>query len=583
MATIGNLVVNIISRAESMEKGSIVSRVAIAGVNTAAIAGGIAMLKYATGIKSTIGLLTAGAAAAGRLVSSLVGTVGGWSTVTTWAIRLGSAIVTTRLGMLGMVAAAGVLATAILGVGTAFGSAAVRSAADFEQLEVSFSTMLRSGENAKALLSDISEFAATTPFEFKELSSASRSLIAFGVSQQQLIPSLRAIGDVAAGVSQPIGEIAEIYGKARVQGRLFAEDINQFTGRGIPIIQELAAQFGVADTEVKQLVKDGKVGFSDLEKAFQSMTAEGGRFHNMMEAQSQTFNGLSSTLMDNLGIALRDVGKAMTEAFDLKDVMKSLISATDGVRNLASATAEHVAILKTLGSAGTGVTAGKSLGALGQLATAGVNTAGYGRLQAFATGLTGADETIKSNEAKDRQIDSKLEALWGTDAEWKRRGMILNEAMFKPLFLNSLFPGARQTPASSKSFAQNKELAREMFLGMLPEVNKEAARMSGKSRLQNTELVKGMFLDMLGPLPDEAKKKKDKKGRQDGPTFASAAEKGSREEFNQFVKSITGPKLQERQLKAEEDQVALGRDQLREMRDIARSVRDSGTQVVEIA
>ena len=37
---------------------------------------------------------------------------------------------------------------------------------------------------------------------------------------------IRDSGDVASGLGIPLGELSEIYGKARVQGTLFAEDLN---------------------------------------------------------------------------------------------------------------------------------------------------------------------------------------------------------------------------------------------------------------------------------------------------------------------------------------------------------------------
>ena len=65
------------------------------------------------------------------------------------------------------------------------------------------------------------------------------------------------VGDIAAGTNQDFNELAVVFGKAKVQGRLFGEDINQLTGRGIPIIGEFAKQFGVAEGEVKKLVSEG--------------------------------------------------------------------------------------------------------------------------------------------------------------------------------------------------------------------------------------------------------------------------------------------------------------------------------------
>lgn len=192
--------------------------------------------------------------------------------------------------------------------------APIRKAAEMEQVQTAFSTLLGGADKAKAALSDLKDFAAKTPFEFPELADAARSLIAFGIEQKDLIPTLRAVGDVASAVGAPIGEIAEIYGKARVQGRLFAEDINQLTGRGIPIIQELAKQFGVAETQVKGLVEKGSVNFSNLEAAFVSLTSKGGKFFGMMDQQSQTVAGRWSTLKDRFNELLTGIGEKMLPA-----------------------------------------------------------------------------------------------------------------------------------------------------------------------------------------------------------------------------------------------------------------------------
>jgi tape measure domain-containing protein len=174
----------------------------------------------------------------------------------------------------------------------------VKLAADMESTAVAFKTLTGSAETANQVLDDLRKLGAETPFEFPELADAGRKLIAFGEGADTVAETLRRVGDVSSGVQAPIGEIAELYGKARVQGRLFGEDINQLTGRGIPIIGELAKQFGVTESEVKKLVEQGKVGFPNLEKAFISLTSKGGIFFGMMDEQSKTFNGRMSTLKD---------------------------------------------------------------------------------------------------------------------------------------------------------------------------------------------------------------------------------------------------------------------------------------------
>lgn len=237
------------------------------------------------------------------------------------------------------------VAAGLLGVGAAvlgLGAKSVGLAAQLEQTEVAFGTLLGSSEAAGKMIKDIQDFAASTPFQFPGLADAARQLVAFGVDADDTIPTLRRIGDVAAGIGAPIGDIAEIYGKARVQGRLFAEDINQLTGRGIPIIGELAKQFGITESEVKKMVESGEVNFGHLEEAFRSLTSEGGQFEGLMEAQSQTVAGKWSTLKDNVGLSLTSLGKTIVETFDLKGVLDNAIEFTSGVTESFSSFAARV-------------------------------------------------------------------------------------------------------------------------------------------------------------------------------------------------------------------------------------------------
>ena len=236
-------------------------------------------------------------------------------------------------GFGGMLAGGLALGGGLLGISSAFEavSAGIKGAADMEQAQVAFGVLLGNADTAKMVLADLSKFAAETPFEIPELTDAARSLAAFGFGAKDIVPNLRMVGDIASGIGQPVGEIAEIYGKARVQGRLFGEDINQLTGRGIPIIQELAKQFGVSESQVKKLVEQGKVGFPNLERAFQAMTSEGGKFNGMMAAQSQTLAGVWSTFTDTVGTALRDVATEMLNSFDFKALIEQTAAGVKSV------------------------------------------------------------------------------------------------------------------------------------------------------------------------------------------------------------------------------------------------------------
>lgn len=228
------------------------------------------------------------------------------------------------LGLIGIARSAAGALKEMLGISLSNG---FKLAVDAEQAGVAFEVMLGSAERGQKALKDLSDFAAATPFELPELVGAGRKLLAFNVTAEQLIPSLTRIGDISAGIGAPIGEIAELFGKAKVQGRLMMEDINQLTGRGIPIIQELAKQFKVAESAVRGLVEKGSVNFDNLDKAFTSLTSSGGRFAGLMEKQSQTLGGLWSTLKDTVGQAMRSIAETLISGFDLKGVVRGMADA----------------------------------------------------------------------------------------------------------------------------------------------------------------------------------------------------------------------------------------------------------------
>ncbi len=255
-----------------------------------------------------------------------------------------------------------------LASGIAFGAIAggvglaVKKAGEMESIEIAFSTMLKSAEGAKTMIKELNDFAAKTPYEFDEIARASKSLLSFGVPAKEMQDELRRIGDIASGIGAPIGEIAELYGKAKVQGRLYGEDINQLTGRGIPIIGQLAKQFGVAESEVKKLVEQGKIGFPQLQRAFQDMTSNGGQFENMMQAQSESFNGLMSTLKDNISQTLVVVGSQFLPV--LKNLIHTITPILEKIKEWVQENPKLTTAIVIISGAITGLVFGFSLLAL---------------------------------------------------------------------------------------------------------------------------------------------------------------------------------------------------------------------------
>lgn len=168
----------------------------------------------------------------------------------------------------------------------------------FQQLEIAFETMLGSKSKAHELMQQMEETAAKTPFDLDGVANGAKQLLAYGESADKVNDTLVRLGNIASGLSLPLNDIVYLYGTTMVQGRLYAADVRQFTGRGIPLVKELAKMYGVTADEINNMVSAGKIGFPDVQKVLNKLTDDGGQFYNLMEKQSKSLTGMISNLGD---------------------------------------------------------------------------------------------------------------------------------------------------------------------------------------------------------------------------------------------------------------------------------------------
>ncbi len=217
------------------------------------------------------------------------------------------------------------------GVNTAIGlisklKGPVKLAADAEMTEVAFKTMLGSAEAAKKTIGDLTKFSDVTPFEPDETIAAGRAFLAVGADAQSLIPTLTMIGNMASMAQIPFGELATMMAKMRAENRVMAEELNQLGGRGIPVVQALANQFGVTESQVRDLASAGKIAFSDLERAMMGLYGAGGKFGNLMDETARTSGGLWSTFQGGIAAASKEFGKLILDGFNVKASLEGLIA-----------------------------------------------------------------------------------------------------------------------------------------------------------------------------------------------------------------------------------------------------------------
>lgn len=215
-------------------------------------------------------------------------------------------------GMQQAVGASQAFAAGLLGVGAAIGGLGykmLQSAADAEQTKIAFTTMLGSVEKATEFTKELTKFAASTPFELKGLETASKQLLAYGFEQKQVLPNLKALGDIAAGVGMDkLPQLILAFGQVKAATRLTGNELRQFTEAGVPMLDQLATMMNKPVAEIQKMVETGQIGFPLVQQALQGLTGEGGRFNDLMNKQAQSLGGMVSNLSDAWEAFLRNEG-----------------------------------------------------------------------------------------------------------------------------------------------------------------------------------------------------------------------------------------------------------------------------------
>lgn len=232
-------------------------------------------------------------------------------------------------------------------VGIAAGAAAgaigilAREASKIEDAVAGFTPLLGGVERANELVEMLNETAATTPFQFENISAAAKQLLPVMQGDlEKTVDTFRMLGDTAGGNAQKLDTITRGYTKAMLKGKVDMESLNMIAEAGVPIYSELADSMGVSVQEMMAMSSAGEIASTDLEKAFQNMTSEGGIFFNGMEIASRTLSGKLSTMKDNLALTGAMLGKALLP--NLKDGTDAITDLLSQVRKWVKANQELI-------------------------------------------------------------------------------------------------------------------------------------------------------------------------------------------------------------------------------------------------
>lgn len=208
----------------------------------------------------------------------------------------------------------------------------VKMAAAVETTTSSFEVLLGSVEKARDLMGELREYAANSPLTFDVAAAGAKNLASFGIAQDQLIPTLRAIGDIAAGDNDKFGRLITNYGQVAAAGRLTGSELRDFTQNGVPLLDALSKALNKPKESIKSLAEQGKIGFDDTVKAFKVLTEEGGLFFGRGEKYSRTFAGSLDRVQDSVEQLKTAFGQALVDELGLQDAAGDIERFTDKLR-----------------------------------------------------------------------------------------------------------------------------------------------------------------------------------------------------------------------------------------------------------
>lgn len=237
--------------------------------------------------------------------------------------------VTGKMSDLAMMA--GTSMAAFFGIGKAISlvMGSIQGAAKLEAMNAEFEVMLGNAEAAKYLTQEINQFAAETPFETKGLVGNIRLMMSFGQSAKEALAAVKMLGDVAGSDQNKLNSLSLAYGQIMASGRLQGQDLLQLINAGFNPLKELTKSSHKSMGELKKDMEQGKISADMVTEAFKLATGPGGLFFGNMLKQSQTLNGLWSTLHDNFAMMMVAFGNGLIPY--IKEVINALIPMVEGI------------------------------------------------------------------------------------------------------------------------------------------------------------------------------------------------------------------------------------------------------------
>ncbi|MFO0849569.1 MAG: tape measure protein [Gemmataceae bacterium] len=200
------------------------------------------------------------------------------------------------------------------------GAESVSAAADAQRLAAGYEALAGSADKAAGLIAELRKFAAASPLGSQPILETGQQLLASGIPAGQVVPTTKALGQLAVGDGEKLKRLALAYSQVAAAGQLYGTELRQFTEAGVPLLDALATAMNKPKEMMKSLGEEGKIGFKDVVSAIKSLTSEGGKFANLTEKYSQTFPGQMERMKDSADSLKRALGEELIRELRLGDL-----------------------------------------------------------------------------------------------------------------------------------------------------------------------------------------------------------------------------------------------------------------------
>jgi tape measure domain-containing protein len=265
---------------------------------------GEALVKFTSNAEATVNALKSVGNAASDVQKKTVAANKTLSTSNEQLVSMSKSVVGGFGNMIGAVVKYGAIAGAGL---LAAGGFAVKSAADIQMLRTNLDTLTGSAENGQKMFKNLYDYAAKTPFELPDITKATQTLLSYGTTQEQIMPTIKMLGDISLGNKDKLQMLSLAFGQVQAKGRLMGQELLQMTDNGFNPLQIISQQTGRSMLDLTKAMEKGEISVAMVEGAMKTATSEGGRFYQGTEKGAQTITGLFSTLKDTVGMAARSM------------------------------------------------------------------------------------------------------------------------------------------------------------------------------------------------------------------------------------------------------------------------------------